>query len=217
MPVSYLTREIEVYAARLQASHPLIVQARSGTLAPSALAAHLNNIRFSIQCGYRHMRRARRRALELGLEEVASFLDHKFNEEYGHDRWARDDIERLRVDYAATAVEPSQGTVELMQYLDEVIEADPRVYLAYIFFVEYLTVLAGPALVHALSDGCGIASDYVSVVARHVELDQAHVAEALNELDLLCRGVDRALWNQMLARAMDCFERSCTEAARLAA
>ena len=74
---------------------------------------------------------------------------------------------------------------ELVTYLLDVIDARPVRYVAYILFVEYLTVLIGPEWINALADHCGIPRQAMSVISRHADLDKEHAAEGLHTLDAL--------------------------------
>jgi hypothetical protein len=217
MIVQTLKRDIEQYAARLERAHPLMQKARSGTLPAAALAAYISNLLFSIRHNYPHLDLARRRAAELGQGAVAAYYAQKFAEEYGHDQWAEQDLDRLSADFDVPRSAPSESLAELMDYLNGVIERDPRCYLAHTLFIEYLTVLAGPGFLNAVEAGCGIPRSHLSVIARHVELDQHHVAEALAEMETLTSGVDETALLETLHQSMRCFESFCDEISRIAA
>lgn len=217
MLVEQLRERIEAYARSVEEEHPLMVRARTGALPPQAIAAYVSNVRYSIRSVYGHLRAARERAAELGLQDVSRWFAHKLDEEYGHDAWAEQDLARLGADFGVRERAPSPSMVELMRYLSAVIQRDPRDYLAYTLFLEYLTVLAGPEFLAVMERHCGIPRSHLSVVARHVELDQHHVREALEEMELLTRGADERSMHDTLERSMDYFARSCHEVARVAA
>ena len=217
MIVDELKERIESYARDVELSHPLMLRARAGTLTPHEIAAYVSNMRYSMRCIYRHLVAARDRAEQLGLEVVAEYFSRKFDEEYGHDAWAEEDLARLSADYRTGEFSPTPTMVEFMDYLTETVQNDPRYYLAYTLFLEYLTVLAGPQFLAAIEEHCGIPKSHMSVVSKHVELDKHHVDEALEEMTVLTRGVDRAGMAETLARSMDFFSRSCTEVMKVAA
>jgi hypothetical protein len=75
--------------------------------------------------------------------------------------------------------------VELLEYLDDLTETDPRLYVVYALTNEYFTVLAGPTWIRALSENCGVPVEALTIASKHVEADRAHAARGFSELDHL--------------------------------
>jgi pyrroloquinoline quinone (PQQ) biosynthesis protein C len=209
-----LRTEIERYAVRMRRSNPLFFKAEDGTLTAENIANYLVNVRYILTFSPIYLRRARDGARRLGDERLAMHYEHKFDEEVGHDVWAERDI--ASVSKQATAhlgCDPVPSAKALIGYLGGVIDEDPALYLAYILFVEYLTVLAGPDWLQLLEDRCGIPRSSMSVIANHAELDRDHVEEALDCIDELV-GDPRKLarMREVLLESIVYFERFATEA-----
>src|SRR5262249_23738884 len=127
-----------------------------------------------------------RRAEELGRTELAQYFEQKRQEEVGHDRWADNDIVMLRGMFGVgPTVTPATSITELLGYLRDLITDEPANYLAYILFVEYLTVLVGPEWLKLVEERCGIPMSAMTVVGNHIDLDKTHVVDGLREMDQL--------------------------------
>ncbi|HEX5035315.1 MAG TPA: hypothetical protein VFW62_12620, partial [bacterium] len=73
----------------------------------------------------------------------------------------------------------------LVEYIGQVIEQDPLLYLTYVLFSEYFTVIAGPEWLALLEKNCGIPASSMSVVGKHSELDKEHTREDIDVIDRL--------------------------------
>ena len=209
--VSQLAAAIEAYANDLRTHHPLLGLARSGQLGPSDVARYLMNVRFMIRHTPLHLSQARRRAAELDQLALAAFYEEKLAEESGHDVWANDDLAHLGREFAVAPPEaPSRHLQDLAHFLERLIAKEPSHYLGYVLFSEYVTVLLGPIWVRALTMQCGIPSEALSVVSRHIELDQDHVRKELEQMDALLAGSPVALFDA-LHRSMRCFRAFCDD------
>lgn len=189
---------IEVAAAALSKSSPFFLKAREGQLSRLHIANYIYNIRFILSMTPVCLRRAAQRASELGNNELAEYYQAKLVEEDGHEEWAKSDLANLGFeDVSFDPSRVSEPAVSLMKYVAAVIDRDPRLYLIYIYFAEYITVRAGPELLEALDRACGIERAKLTAVANHEELDRDHVIEGasvitkfLGEADLeACRSV----------------------------
>ena len=162
-----------------------------------------------------HLRLARDHARLRRQERLAAYFEHKLGEEEGHDAWAARDIARIseRSD-ARGAAAPVPTMRELIVFLQETIEKEPMRYLAYILFAEYFTVVMGPEWVRALEQHCGIPTGAMTVITNHAELDKAHVAEGVAEIDALVGESDRPALMATLSESMTHFERFLDELAR---
>lgn len=181
-----LGSEIERYAAAMPRRNALYVGAAEGRLTPEKAAYYLFNVRHLVRHTPVHVQRARERALELGEHALAEHWAGKQVEERGHDRWADDDLDRLRDGFGVgPSSQCSPALLGLIRRNQEVIERDPALYLAYALFVEYLVVLLGPTWLALLEERCGLPASAFSVIGKHAELDREHTAEGLEAIDAL--------------------------------
>jgi pyrroloquinoline quinone (PQQ) biosynthesis protein C len=213
-----LKNDIEAYAEQMRQS-PLLQLAREGKIYPATVAAYVSTILHLIQHTPIYLERAHARAKRLDQHELAAYFAHKLSEEIGHDRWAEQDLAKVSGTFHITAPKaPSPSVAALVDYLRRAIDEEPARYLAYILFAEYFTVLVGPEWLAALEQGCGIPASSLSVVARHIELDQAHVAQGLAEIDALVPDPARlAPLRETLFQSMRYFSDFCNELAQHAA
>ncbi len=207
-----LAKKIETYAEYLRRKHPLLEMAQHGTFPPEGVATYLVNARYMVSQTPGHMSAAARRSLELGRPDLAAFFLRKRGEELGHDRWADSDLSVLSARFGVVPEDqPSRHIRDMLHSIARVIDLEPSRYLAYTLFVEYLTVLLGPVWTTALSHNCGIPSEGLTVITRHVELDVGHVAEELRELDALLTIENRVHYFDVLYASMRYFELYCDE------
>lgn len=177
--------EIERYAAQVRGSNPLLQGAKRGELTREHVVRYLVNIHHLVSHTPIHLVRARDRARELGDERLAVHFETRFAEEVGHDQWAERDIASLaRINAPSmTDANVSSSMKALLRYIEEIIDRDPSLYLAYILLAEYLIVLLGPEFLSELETNCGIPRSSMSVIANHAELDQDHTEEAFENID----------------------------------
>lgn len=181
-----LKAEIEKYAQRFLESNPLQRAAEAGSLSPDTVAVYLSGIHHMVRFTPTALVLAESRARELGDLELAHHYRRKQEEETGHDEWSSSDLIRLGRRFSRyVSYEPVPTAIRITEFQRSTIAQNPKAYLAYVLFVEYVTVLVGPAWVRALEERCGISSDMLSVVVQHAELDKEHVEEGLREIDAL--------------------------------
>ncbi len=181
-----LRLEVERYASRARRTNALYVRAQEGTLEPRHLAAYLTGIHYLVLHTPIHLNLAMALATERGDADLARHYAHKLEEEQGHHAWAENDIERLsRTSLKAPSAGVHPSMTELVAYIETLIHEDPTLYLAYILFAEYLTVILGPEWLELLESRCGIPRTSMSVVDNHATLDQEHVGEGLVVIDAL--------------------------------
>jgi hypothetical protein len=177
--------DIEKYSSQAKLN-PAYAMAREGKLGRKSVVLYVSNILHLLRHTPPYLERAKKRALERGDRRLAAFFDEKMAEETGHDRWAEQDLFNLRDSFGVA----SEGAVtpalrSLLAYLEETIDQDPTLYLSYILFAEYFTVLEGPEWLALLEDRCGVPQGFMTAIANHVELDKEHVAEGLDMIDVL--------------------------------
>jgi hypothetical protein len=181
-----LKQEIESYSRILMQSNPLFLAAQRGALRPEHVRAYVGGLLVLIRGTIPLMRRAEARAEAIGDDALAAHWRRKITEEIGHDRWGESDLGRLAPGSGGRASDGVGGALrELLGYLEETIDRDPCLLLAYALLAEYLTVLVGGHWLQALERHCGIPQRNVSVIANHVELDVAHATEGVVEIDRL--------------------------------
>ncbi len=185
-----LKEEVDRYARNVPRDNVLFAAARRGELRPEHVRAYTRGILFLIRGTMGVLRRAERRARACGHDALAAYYGHKVREEHGHDRWAERDLSNLGA-FEAVPQDSPRAIVELVAYLDAVVERDPALFLSYIFLAEYLTVLVGGAWLQVVEQACGIPQSSLTVVANHVELDREHTAEGLREIDALIGSSDK--------------------------
>jgi hypothetical protein len=216
MIATALRAEIDDYARRMRRSNPLFLKAEDGSFSRDHLMAYLRSIHGLVWHTPVFLLRARDRARELGQDALAEHYEAKRLEEHGHDEWAENDI--ASVSSAARArlspeVAPTMD--ELLEYLRSTIDRDPTLYLAYILFAEYLTVLLGDEWLALLDANCGIPRSSMSVVGNHVDLDKEHVEHALDQIDDLVDDPHKlAQMRAVLGETFDRFDLFCAEVTR---
>jgi hypothetical protein len=208
-----LRAEVEAYAVAMRRTNPLFTRAEDGTLTADCLARYLANVHFIVSLTPPFLARARARALELGDGALAAHFAQKSGEEVGHDAWAARDLERVSAQAAGRVprgVLPAMR--ELTDYLMQLIDTDPALYLSYILFTEQLIVALGPDWLRMLESRCGIPRTSMTVIANHAELDRHHVEEALAEIDdLVGEPKKLPLMRQALQTSIAHFERFCVQ------
>ncbi len=208
-----LKTDIDTYAARMPEQNALYSGAASGRLTPEMVSYYLFNIRHLLHHTPLHLERARARALALGERGLAEHYATKAVEEHGHERWAENDLRRVRDELEAA---PSGGyapaLLDMLRFIEETIDRDPIDYLAYILFAEYLIALMGPEWLALIEERCGIPISMFSVIANHAELDREHSSEGLDTIDRLVRDPAKlAPMRHVLRRTFAYFDRFSAE------
>jgi hypothetical protein len=196
MLATELKLQVEKHLGRFRESNPLLLHARNGSLSHRQFVDYLNNLMYFFHHSVLHLDIARTRARELGNEAVVPFLEEKIREERGHDLWAKNDLRTTgsaQEGFDLGRVAP--GTHRILAYSVDLIEREPELFLAYMFFHEYMTVIGGPELVADLETRCGIPREQITSITRHVDLDRHHVEEDLEEIEkVVARSPHKAPW-----------------------
>ncbi len=201
--------EIERYSADIRRMNPLFTKVDDGTMTRASIARYLVNLHALLAHSPTVFFHAAARARALGDVKLAEHYEQKHGEEQGHDVWAERDIQRVSDVVPAM---PSDDIVpamnELLAYLDDMVEADPSMYLAYMFCAEYFTVILGPEWLAGLEARCGIPRSSMTAIDNHVELDKHHVEEALDCIDELVADPRKIEpMREVLRRTFDFFAR----------
>jgi hypothetical protein len=174
------------------------------------LARYLSSVRYSI----RRLRRcssARSEAPRPRPARAAEHFAHKLGEEVGHDLWAERDI-GARVAPRGASRRPEAAILALYDYLEPAVDREPLLYLGYMLWAEYFTVLAGSEFARAVVERCDLPAEAISCVARHAELDREHTSEGLEAIDRLVEDPRMlAPMRASMRRAMAFFDQFCDE------
>jgi pyrroloquinoline quinone (PQQ) biosynthesis protein C len=208
-----LKNEIDNFASRLRASNRLLAQARRGEVTPEAVGSYLANLMFLIREALEILAMAQERAHQNGHQELAAFYRKKMKEEKGHDKWAQNDIAKLKMLFGTDVpAKRSTAILGMLDYLRRATDEDPVQYLAYLLFTEYVTVLMGPEWLQLLEERCGVPTSAMTVISNHVELDKDHVEACLKEIDeLVTDEAHHAGLSRTLGESMRFFDEFCGE------
>ncbi len=180
-----LQAEMIAQAARARRENPLLVAAADGTLTAEQVTHYLVNVRRILENTPTFLAKAHARALAVGDLALAAHFLHKAEEEEGHAEWAENDVVSMmdRVSVAREDIVPAAQ--ELMDLTLSVVDEDPGLLLAYMFFNESLIVLVGDDALSNLESRCGVPRSSMTAIDHHITLDRDHVDEALATIDNL--------------------------------
>lgn len=200
--INEMRKSVEAYWDYIQTQDEYNLSILDGTLTPEMLSHFLVNIHILVQHTPIHLRLAEKIAGERGLTELKDYFALKFVEESGHDKWAEDDIARLKKQKkdVATSETADSSMKALLNNIEGLIRKDPYLYLPYIFFAEYLTVLYGPKMNKALIEKCGYLPKSMTVVENHAELDKEHVNEWEEVIEDI---VDEKVYREPFLKALE--------------
>jgi hypothetical protein len=176
--------KINFYSAKIIESNKFLCLAREGKITKEQVAKYAFNLKYVLSMTPPSLRLARDIALQNGEQELSAFFSEKIIEEDGHEQWAANDVASLG--YDVQKMDPkslNQSIVELMSYVQKIIEKDPKYYLIYMLFVEKLTVQVAPHLLESLDKNCGIPPTSFTAIANHEELDREHVKDDMIVID----------------------------------
>lgn len=180
-----LRTDIQVWASKAD-KMPLFQFARAGRLTAEMVTRYIANVTHMIRLTPGHLRLARDRARFAGDQTLAAHYEHKIAEEVGHDAWGDADLASLGLLVAAPSNTTALPSIEaLARSITAMIEADPALYLTYLAFTEYVTVLLGPGLLASIDTECGIPRTSMTVIDKHIELDRDHAEEGFGIIDEL--------------------------------
>ena len=165
-------------------SNLFLQKARSGGLSESEIALYLFNLMhiFAQTPGDLHVASAQARAA--GDQKLAEFLEEKIQEETGHENWPKADLNTFPK-VTTQELELTDETRELTQYIHELAENAPLLYLVYQTFVELITVRGAPDFVTSLEEKCGHSRTRMTAIVNHQVSDTRHIEEDFEVLDKL--------------------------------
>jgi hypothetical protein len=210
--------EIEQITKNIIKKNIFIKKARDGELTNGHVYRHLKNIKYSINFTPIHLQAATKRSRELGLLDVAVFMEDKYKEEFGHEKWVDTDLLNFESSSQSNPnSELTKGIIDLIKYVETLVHGDPTLYVAYITFLEYFTVLAAPELLDYVENRCGISKSTLSVIANHGELDKDHTEDDFKAIeDLVKNHENRDEFINVLHKTGEIINRYFTECAEAA-
>lgn len=174
-----LTQHIQNHFRTLKRQNSFYQRIFNGQLTAAELTRFLQNVSFLTAHTPEHLTLAVTTARAQGHEALALYFEEKRHEEVGHDQWGAEDVAALKQRFQIT--QDQIGIVPEMQMLvasnQAMIMRDPFQYFIYILYAEYFTVLAGPACVTAIEKNKKIPPGMMTIISKHAELDQEHIAE----------------------------------------
>jgi pyrroloquinoline quinone (PQQ) biosynthesis protein C len=207
-----LRTDIESWASRKD-EHALFRLAQSGELTKTMVTRYVTNVTFLVRQTPGHLKTARDCASVAGDEELAEYFGHKLGEETGHAEWGDADLVSLtRMNTAPVTVNVTPSIEALDRFLTEAIERDPALYLPYMAFAEYVTVLVGPELLANIESRCGVPRTAMTVIDNHIELDRDHAEEGFGVIDDLVKDPRKlGIMRAALAQVTRFFDAFCEE------
>lgn len=177
--IQEMKRKVEAYWASMKEQSPFQQALSKGSLTPQWVQGFLVNVHYLVQHTPAHLHLAILMAEHRNETALRDFFVVKYEEELGHDEWAKADLSKLKVqlpqDFSTAEIDPAM--IQLVNSIESLIERDPFLYLPYIFFAEYLCVIAGPEMSTNIVEKCGYPPGSLSIVENHAELDIEHVDE----------------------------------------
>ena len=175
---------IDKEADRVARSNPFFQATYRGELTAQQWEKFIQNIIYLIRFTPPHLKRALKKAQVQGLPTMQRFFSEKISEEVGHDKWGEQDVASLKGEFQEVDLDAiNSGTQKMLAYHKDIIDRDCRLYVLYIMFAEYFTVIKGEELIGNLEKKCNIARDCASVITKHSDLDREHIIDDLKVLN----------------------------------
>ncbi len=182
-----LTQHIQDFFLSLKKNNSFYQRVFKGTLTATELTRFLQNVSFLTTHTPQHLKLAQSIAAAQGHHALAHYFEVKLSEEVGHDEWGNEDVKSLQKHYNVSS--DQLGILPEMRAFvarnEDMIRLDPFDYFIYVLYAEYFTVLAGPACLAAIEKNNQIPKSMMSIIGKHAELDQHHVAEWAEEAQKL--------------------------------
>lgn len=185
---------IENESAKISKTNQFLMNAHRGTTSREDISNYLFNLSLIFSKATTDLAEAAKKSQEMGIPVLQEFMSNKISEETGHDEWAKSDLKNY------SEFDPSKGdfsveAYKLSSFITGLAKNDPRLYLAYMSFVEYFTVLVGPELLTSLELHCNIQRSTLSAISNHQEADKDHYKEDLEIFNQI--NIDTNLENQI--------------------
>lgn len=116
--------------------------------------------------------------------ELSEFFINKFNEEKGHDAWARADwVKMSKKQNFKTEPQVLESMKDLLSFLNTTMKSSPYRYVTYIYAAEYFTTILGPVWLDIMRSNLGIQKKEISALSNHIELDGDHAQEVAEVIE----------------------------------
>ncbi len=207
-----LTQHIQDFFRTLKKDNAFYQRIFKGTLTATELTRFLQNVSFLTTHTPLHLKLAQSQAAAQGHHALAHYFEVKLGEEVGHDEWGNDDVKSLQKHYHVSS--DQLGILPEMRAFiasnEDLIRRDPYQYFIYVLYAEYFTVLAGPACLAAIEKNTEIPKSMMSIIGKHAELDQHHVAEWAEEAQKLGLTLQNAAaYRKVLDGIMERYAKFC--------
>jgi hypothetical protein len=178
---------IDAYAREDLIKLDVYKAAEEGILTPGQLSYYLRNLGWIMNETFGSIEMAAAESFSRSRPLAGEYFAKKLREEVGHGTWAREDAERLEGDFSfdRSGHSPSEAALSLLRLQKHHIKVNPTLFLTYIFFAEYLTVVVGPEWMRLLTEKCGFDRRHFGVIDTHAELDKDHTKENMIDMELL--------------------------------
>jgi len=211
-----LKSRIESYASDVFVQNPFFKKSEDGKLNEKQVKYYLNNVFFLFQRTTIYLKLASTVADQLGQKDLARFYLGKQKEEVGHDKWAQNDLRGLgEVANEVDSRQLSPVLRDFMNYISDTIKRDPKLYLCYMVFAEYFTVLVATRFLDNLENKCGIPRSVMTSIANHGELDREHAVEDFQIIEKNVAPEAKEEFDKFLECSIDNLDRFFCEVAEL--
>lgn len=177
-----LKSSVENKTDQLCQSNTFLVGAQKGELSQQQIYEYLGGLRYLFDAFQKSIQLAEHISKDRGDADLAHFFGEKYKEEQGHSNWAESDMRHFEEGHRRDESAALHQARRFVGYLHELLHEDPKLFVPFMYTLEYFTVLAGPVLLNALREKQGIASEKLSAVANHVKLDTPHVEDDFKEM-----------------------------------
>lgn len=115
---------------------------------------------------------------------LSAYFHLKWDEEKGHDQWAKNDLEKLKQNFKlAKSPYVLPEMEEFVLFLKRTMKSNPLMYVTYFFHAEFMTAYLGPEWMEIVESVLGIKKPEISALSNHIELDDGHADEAISFLE----------------------------------
>jgi len=173
-----LETKVDEFCLDFKRNSRLFKMGREGLLTTELVKNYVRNLEYLFKSNCQHIAVAA--DLYQANPVLSNFFINKFEEENGHDQWARNDLKALGQESNLQAMSEME---EMVRFLELTLKTSPYAYISYMYFAEYMTAVLGPIWLELMKKNLGINSTQVTSLSKHVELDGDHASEVAMFLD----------------------------------
>ncbi len=156
-----------------------------GKISKAVVAQYLYNVTNLVHSTIPHLEIAKSVARRKGNQVLENYFQMKIEEESGHGVWGENDLKGIGFSYVESKFVDFPSMKKFIKYLERLASNSIVDYAVYLFYGEYLMVKGGPTWLSYFDRYTEVASEQISVIKKHVQLDQHHVAENIEFMDEL--------------------------------